>query len=773
MAKKQNTVPLYNPSQLMTSGGNGIIDNFNEFRTSSQGKDYFQMMEANRIAKKKSGRIDYSDIDPITDIALGGSLAKSIISKTGKSIEKKVIPKTIDLIKNDLSEGRNIKHEYFNQAGNKVATFSGSKTEEGIYANGIEVNSEFRRKGIASNIYKNIAKDLQAKNEGTLLSRSVQHQFTDKDELGRSISPSGKLWENLYNKKEASRFVEGMSHVYKINPLKDGGEIMKKYKVQSKSTGGQILGAAGSVASLIPGAGPIVGAGLSMVGGVVDMFAAKKEEERQRKEEQLLADKNAMAAMGTGLAEGGVVKGKGTGKSDSIKAKMAPGDFVVPVENAKKALEIRKEHFGDASDPSDLNTGSTPVNVSNGEVHFTKDEMDYLDEIGEGSAVRKLAPNATNGKNLVDGGYPRGKVGKDGKTITDPKQLAIEQAYRDSLKVSKLDPITGKPIYAVDPFSKEPIGSPTLAKSYGYTPSSKPSSKFGKFTTENAGAILGVGQAIAGLIQGAKNARQERNLKPIQSNAAIANSEAIDTKMTADKAANAIMAGNTAEADRATGNYMRMAKEAGGANSATVLANAARVGQSSSDSYLKGMTTAAQLKMAGQQAGSEMKIKAGEQSTQVAMYNDQAERRLLEAKSANANNLLASGLTNTGMALARAEYNKKMAYLDKNVKHNLTGEDVPRFKKGGMVGDPDWMNFMSRKEKRKMPEDRKKVIRSSEMGYNLAMENDMMSSDERRNAHDAYNKNELLKRKESTVIGYKNGGLVKKYKKSKILNNGR
>ena len=130
-----------------------------------------------------------------------------------------------NLIKKDLSESNNIKHEYFNNSGNKVATFSGTKDPKGYYVNSINVEPQFRRKGIASDIYKNIAKDLQSKNEGTLLSRSTQHQFTDKDELGRSIAPANKLWENLVNKGEAEKFIEGMSHSYKMKPLENGGII--------------------------------------------------------------------------------------------------------------------------------------------------------------------------------------------------------------------------------------------------------------------------------------------------------------------------------------------------------------------------------------------------------------------------------------------------------------------------------------------------------------------------------------------------------------------
>lgn len=136
-----------------------------------------------------------------------------------------VEPTKFNFIKQDLSEGNNIKYSFTNEQGNNIATFSGRKSPEGIYVNSIEVNPEFRRQGVASDIYKNIAKELQSKNEGTLFSRSGQHQFTDRDELGRSIAPANKLWENLVNKGEAEKFIEGMSHTYKINPLKQGGII--------------------------------------------------------------------------------------------------------------------------------------------------------------------------------------------------------------------------------------------------------------------------------------------------------------------------------------------------------------------------------------------------------------------------------------------------------------------------------------------------------------------------------------------------------------------
>ena len=54
-----------------------ILQNFEKFMNSPEGKFQFHNMESNRIAKKTSGRVDYSDIDPITDVVLPLGIAKA------------------------------------------------------------------------------------------------------------------------------------------------------------------------------------------------------------------------------------------------------------------------------------------------------------------------------------------------------------------------------------------------------------------------------------------------------------------------------------------------------------------------------------------------------------------------------------------------------------------------------------------------------------------------------------------------------------------------
>lgn len=107
----------------------------------------------------------------------------------------------------------------------------------------------------------------------------------------------------------------------------------------------------------------------------------------------------------TGYKEGGKIKGKGTGKSDDIAMRAEEGSFVVPAENKDRALEIGKEYLGwDDDTLAKRNYGEgTDVNVSNGEVLFTKNEASLLDYYG--IDYKSLAPKADeNKKGMADGG---------------------------------------------------------------------------------------------------------------------------------------------------------------------------------------------------------------------------------------------------------------------------------------------------------------------------------------------------------------------------------
>lgn len=104
-------------------------------------------------------------------------------------------------------------------------------------------------------------------------------------------------------------------------------------------------------------------------------------------------------------ALGGIISGKGTAKSDSIKASVPEGSFVVPAENAHIAEMLRKHFLSKKKGKADLKEGGIPVKLSDGEHLFTPDEVKELTDAG--IDLNELAPKAKNTLNLADGGKPK------------------------------------------------------------------------------------------------------------------------------------------------------------------------------------------------------------------------------------------------------------------------------------------------------------------------------------------------------------------------------
>lgn len=98
-------------------------------------------------------------------------------------------------------------------------------------------------------------------------------------------------------------------------------------------------------------------------------------------------------------AEGGLIKGKGTSKSDSINAEIKGNSFVVPSENVSEAKQIKKEILG--KNPNEIANlkqgGGTPVKLSDTEMLFTPKEV--LELTRAGIDLDKLAPHAEKAMN--------------------------------------------------------------------------------------------------------------------------------------------------------------------------------------------------------------------------------------------------------------------------------------------------------------------------------------------------------------------------------------
>ena len=103
----------------------------------------------------------------------------------------------------------------------------------------------------------------------------------------------------------------------------------------------------------------------------------------------------ALTERAAGYKDGGKIEGKGTAKSDEIKAKIKEGSFIVPAENAPIAKELKSKVLKapNVNKKANLNQkGGETVMLSNGEYSFTPEEAQEL--LAKGIDIKKLAPNA-------------------------------------------------------------------------------------------------------------------------------------------------------------------------------------------------------------------------------------------------------------------------------------------------------------------------------------------------------------------------------------------
>ena len=126
--------------------------------------------------------------------------------------------------------------------------------------------------------------------------------------------------------------------------------------------------------------GAAVGGAIGIVSEFIKGGEAKKEAERQLALQKQREIEMASQTYYQKLAKGGVVKGPGTGTSDSVKTTLDEGSLVIPAKYRKLAMEIRNKYF--PGNKTAEGGGDSPVAVSNGEVVFTKDEAAKLTALG-------------------------------------------------------------------------------------------------------------------------------------------------------------------------------------------------------------------------------------------------------------------------------------------------------------------------------------------------------------------------------------------------------
>jgi hypothetical protein len=243
----------------------------------------------------------------------------------------------------------------------------------------------------------------------------------------------------------------------------------------SAGIGSGIVSGAGKGAAAGAALGPagvLIGAGLGTVaGGVTGAIKTKKDrdsiqdekeaielakiQEQQRvQSQQFDYEKNkALQERAAGMkkggmvmkapqykSEGGKIEGAGTGKSDSIKAKVKEDSFVVPVENTKVAEQIRKIVLRAPSVKKKANLNQNngeDVMLSNGEHLFTPKEVEKIERTLGDDVLDKLAPNSAKQEDILEGENPAMKGGGEVKGGDKEKRKQYLQNQISTLSESQ------------------------------------------------------------------------------------------------------------------------------------------------------------------------------------------------------------------------------------------------------------------------------------------------------------------------------------------------
>lgn len=256
-------------------------------------------------------------------------------------------------------------------------------------------------------------------------------------ENGGSISPDalsaitdiiGKLGSTVIDNKKQSI---ASNYNSRENPLESLESIQRLDSGKNMMTGA--LKGAGIGTMIAPGIGTAIGAGTgALVSGIGNMIGKKNKDASNEAlvqnwssnwtKQQAAYQNNSGYKCGGAVkkAEGGIIEGKGTGKSDSINMNAEPGAFIVPIENADKAIQLGQEFLGwNSKTMAKRNTGDKKIKVSDGEVYFTPEEVGALKYYGVN--VDSLAPNAKQGTaikvpaKMADGGIVGSEFRKNPK----------------------------------------------------------------------------------------------------------------------------------------------------------------------------------------------------------------------------------------------------------------------------------------------------------------------------------------------------------------------
>lgn len=124
---------------------------------------------------------------------------------------------------------------------------------------------------------------------------------------------------------------------------------------------------------------------------------------QRREKEQGLADGGSVKPRG--FKAGGLIRGPGTGTSDSIETEKKPGTFIMPADSTQAIGPEALEELGEVeSDSTEEQGEKMPVRLSNGEFELPPEQVQAL-----GEAVLTVMRNATHQPAGEQGEAPTGK----------------------------------------------------------------------------------------------------------------------------------------------------------------------------------------------------------------------------------------------------------------------------------------------------------------------------------------------------------------------------
>ncbi|MBJ2162867.1 hypothetical protein IHV84_02620 [Acidovorax sp. IB03] len=144
----------------------------------------------------------------------------------------------------------------------------------------------------------------------------------------------------------------------------------------------------------------------------------------QRREKELGLKDGGLVPRG--FKPGGLIRGPGTGTSDSIQTEKRPGTFIMPADSTQAIGPEALEELGEVDDSAMEEQGEkTPVRLSNGEFELPPEQVQAL-----GEAVLTVMRNATHqpasGQEApTDKGFAPHQFFADGGTVKDEEQQRL------------------------------------------------------------------------------------------------------------------------------------------------------------------------------------------------------------------------------------------------------------------------------------------------------------------------------------------------------------